>query len=321
MAETFFFDYLSTYLKNFLPHAQKIAFFYEEGYFYLAQGLKQSNQSSLSIHTHEMDIFNVNFELIDSYDFVIFFFDVADIYQKDKLSYYYREIIPQFKSTINKVMFLRDIGNAFSEIFACHPSVIAKQNKNLIQQGINASSIRITDNNGSNIIAEITHAKWTNLDGCNHRSTLLPSEISTFSPTLNGEIYFTGALQSQIPFGIKFGLITEANQIKIKIVNSVVTDITSCCTALDKALKDYVAYNKANSQVVELGIGTNTGIISLVGCGAPFEERYPGFHLGIGGSVKNSQHIDFIFDQSTIYFDQNVIFKNKTLYFNDHEAS
>ncbi len=68
-------------------------------------------------------------------------------------------------------------------------------------------------------------------------------------------------------------------------------------------------YCEGNGEIVELGIGTNSGI-QLVGMSAPFEERKAGFHLGTGGYKPKSQHIDFVFDSSEIYFDGDCIFSN-----------
>ena len=304
-------SYLSRYLENFAPATKNIAFLYDSDYKDLVQHLKFANDTELNITEYNIDILKLDTSLINSHDFSVIFFDVYKLYQQNTLLDYYKNVIPHLKSVINKMMFIRDMGSSFEQVYFYLPSFIAAQNKQLIEIAKQSSTISITDNNGSYISALVEHAKWTDLNGFNHQTTLMPSEITTYSSSLTGEIYFTGSLQSQLPIGIKFGLINEQNKIKIKIVNSMITNISSLNQQLDTELNDYLEYSEVNKQVIELGIGTNTGITALVGRSAPFEERYPGFHLGIGGSIPGSQHIDFIFDNSTIKFDENIIFTQR----------
>lgn len=306
-----FISYLYKYLKKFAPEAKNIGFLYDHSYKDLIQHLKLANNTELNIIKYNIDILKLNSGLINSYDFSIIFFDVYKLYQQNTLLDYYKNIIPHLKSVIHKMMFIRDMESSFEQVYYCLPSFIAEQNKELINIAQQSSKICITDNNGSYISAPIERAKWTDLNGFNHQTTLMPSEITTFSESLNGEINFTGSLQSQLPIGIKFGLINEQNKISIKIVNSIVTEISSLNKQLDIELNNYLKHSKANQQVIELGIGTNTGITSLVGRSAPFEERYPGFHLGIGGSIPGSQHIDFVFNNSMIKLDKTTVFSEQ----------
>ena len=305
-----FLKYLQAYISNFIPATQTIGIFYQEDYDTISEQVINYNFSNYSIKRHRIDIMKLNYELVNLYDFSIFLFDVYQIYQNNQLKDYYNKVIPEFKNYIHKVMFIRDINNSFQEVFAIPPEQIINKNHQLINIANNAKSIEIVNSLGTNLTASISDSVWTDLNGVNHRANLVPSEISTSSPSLTGEIVFTGALQSQIPIGIKFGLITESDKIFFKIENSEIIELSSNNHDLEEELNKYLNFNPANRKVTELGIGTNTGIKKLVGKSAPFEERYPGFHLGIGGSTKGSQHMDFIFDECSILLDNSIIFKN-----------
>jgi len=148
---------------------------------------------------------------------------------------------------------------------------------------------------------------WRHIDGTNIPNEVVPSEISNYTPHVNGRIVFTGVMVSLVPIGKKYGHVKEP--VTFDIENGFIKQVNCKNHALQQDLLNIFNYCEGNGEVVELGIGTNSAL-NLVGLSAPFEERKAGFHLGVGGYQPKTQHIDFVMDDAEIYFDGECIFSN-----------
>jgi aminopeptidase len=141
---------------------------------------------------------------------------------------------------------------------------------------------------------------------------LIPGEVATSSNKINGTIHFTGTFLSLIPFALKYGLIGK-DELILKIENSRVISMSGKNKNLVKDLEFFFEKHPNNRTIEEVGLGTNFGIKKLRGLNTAFEERHCGLHLGFGGREKGSHHLDFIFQEGCLFFDNNLIYNGKYL--------
>ncbi|KGM29519.1 leucyl aminopeptidase (aminopeptidase T) [Photorhabdus luminescens] len=207
-----------------------------------------------------------------------------------------------------KSVLFKDYGQHFIEAFSEPASSITERNQKLIGLSSRSQKIQYTDNKGNSIVGylEKDH-KWTSIDG-NGNIDVIPGEIASHIKNLNGSISFSGTFLSTAPFAIKYGVVNDMMTINIKEGEIIGFDCGNDEFSRDFNL--YLNHNHGNRIVEEFGIGTNTGVKALYGRNAGFEERHPGLHLGLGGGVKGSHHLDLIFSGGKIAFDQTVFFDN-----------
>ncbi|OHX10525.1 leucyl aminopeptidase [Chromobacterium sphagni] len=223
---------------------------------------------------------------------------------------------PVFLQPIKKVMqehwkksiLFKDYGQHFYEAFAEPRESIAAHNLRLMALAGEARQVVFEQPGGGWLSGSIGPGQvWTSIDG-DGNVDLTPGEIATTIRDLNGEVRFSGAFLSTIPFAVKYGVVRDF--VSIRIRESRVVDF-SCDNARFAADFDkYLAANAGNRVVEEFGIGTNCGVKGLYGLNAGFEERHPGLHLGLGGGVLGSHHLDLIFSDGRLRFDDTPFFDN-----------
>ncbi len=216
---------------------------------------------------------------------------------------------PAFLQPIKKTMqdnwkksiLFKDYGPHFHEAFAEPRASIAARNHRLMALAKESRQVVFEQADGGRLTGSIgPEQAWTSIDG-DGNVDLTPGEIATTIRDLDGEVRFSGAFLSTIPFAVKYGVVRDFVSIRIRA--SQVVDF-SCDDARFAADFDkYLAANAGNRTVEEFGIGTNCGVKGLYGLNAGFEERHPGLHLGLGGGVLGSHHLDLIFANGRLSFD------------------
>lgn len=286
--------------------AKNLTILYTDEYELIAVSIFKQLKSSFNVSIKKLEsIFDPHLEsYILEKDIFLLFFTFPWANAKN----YYSSVRPLLTRYTNRSYVVRDCKNDFEHIYARPVAEIQQLNQALIKLGENTSKVLIKNSLGTELEFTFTSKpSWHSIDGTNVPNEIVPAEVSTYTPQVNGRVVFTGALVSLVPIGKKYGLIKEP--ITLNIENGFIKSVHCRHTELENDLLKIYAHCEGNSEIVELGIGTNSGV-KLVGMSAPFEERKFGFHLGTGGSQSKSQHIDFIFDDSEIYFEQHCVFSN-----------
>lgn len=285
--------------------SKNLTLLYTDEYEHIAVPLFNHMQSSFNVSIKKLSsIFDSNLEsyILEKDIFLLFFtFPWKDIKN------YFSVVRPLLVRNASRSYVIRDCSNSFEQIYAMPFEKIKQLNQTLMKLGENTHTVLIKNSLGTELEFTFEKASWHSIDGTNSPNELVPSEVSTYTSHVNGKVVFTGALLSLVPIGKKYGLIKEP--IILNIENGFIKKVSCNHAPLENDLQKMFEYCEGNREIVELGIGTNSGV-KLMGISAPFEERKVGFHLGIGGSQVKSQHLDFIFDDSEIYFDQQCIFSN-----------
>lgn len=244
---------------------------------------------------------------IDDCTNFILFYD-SDYTQPLATPTFIKPLLTTIKSLWRKSCVFKNFGKYFGDAFKINPYEQNKINENVIAYSKSASSLTFTDNYGSNLQVDIAGVKWTSISGLGN-SDLIPGEIATIG-SVNGTVNFTGAFLSTIPLAYLYGVITEPMTLHIK--DSQVAKVETGNIKLYNHFKQYLDFNPSNSRVEEVGIGTNP-YAKIYGINAGFEERHVGLHLGLGGGLANSDHLDLIFSGGTLAFDGNVFIKGSEL--------
>lgn len=159
----------------------------------------------------------------------------------------------------------------------------------------------ITNNRGTRVTVDLVVANpWTSIDGTSF-GEIIPGEIASYSPEINGTSHFTGSFLSMIPIALKHGVTTDPiifNIKKSKIQSFQCNDIE-----LTKDLDYFFGYTDDHSNIEEIGIGTNEGITRLHGKNASFEEKHCGIHFGLGGKEDGTFHLDMMMQHSAFKTD------------------
>lgn len=211
------------------------------------------------------------------------------------------------KANLYTCLSFMDVKENMDKIFGTPPKEVISLNEALISRGKQAKTVRIQDDNGTDLHILLNHSTWQSIDGIAIiPGDFLPSEVLAAPLSISGKFFFTGSILSGVPIGIKHGIIKDPIQVIFQDNKVIAVD---CANAELKADLELVLFNVPESSVpIEVGIGTNTHI-PLTGDGFVWEERHAGAHLGIGGKNK-SNHTDFIFAHSKIWFDDQLIFNN-----------
>jgi hypothetical protein len=215
---------------------------------------------------------------------------------------------------------LADMSAAFYDIFQACPENIRTLNAQLIRALQSGRSLIITDPNGTHLEVELHESfDWVNMDcfsevdfdlTCN----LPVGEVATYSPYVEGDVYFTGALLGTIPIGRKYGAVT--NPIHFEIRENQITHIEAPDSALQRDLEFCLYFDDYTHFVNEIAVGTNDGVRDpILGFNYKYEENRWGFHMGFGASLAQQNverltphHLDLVFDRSTVKLDGEVLF-------------
>jgi hypothetical protein len=153
---------------------------------------------------------------------------------------------------------------------------------------------------------------------------VLPAgEVAARPLSVDGRVDFNGTVMGTIPFGFKYGLIAPGGLV-LDFHGGVLANVTGTNTALIRDLEKVINRFPAITCVGETALSINMGITALAGIGYQWEERYPGFHLGMGGEISENlsslaerscpHHIDFVLAAPTIMAANETLFANHQFY-------
>jgi aminopeptidase len=264
---------------------------------------------------HQLSIENSDYQHIRKHveedDISILFLNhISSIKSIEKNKILAKKINPLINSYSNKIIGFTDINNMFNDIFRIPPERIKYLNQTLIQDCKNSKTMNITSTKGTNLsISMKTCKKWASIQGFGDSDDHTPSEVATYTKNISGEFYFRGMFLCQIPFSLKHGFINDP--IKITIKKGRITALKCTNKELKKDLHEYLFAHDDHRNIREIGLGTNEGLSYLPNVSASFIERHPGLHLGLGGSIAGSIHMDLISCDSIIHLDKKMIFNDK----------
>ena len=245
-------------------------------------------------------------EQIDSSDLFLIFKDTS---KNGNLNFDFHAIKDMLELNWRKSAMIVDSVKYLHEIYAADPKKMIRFNNIFIENAEKSNFIYYSDTNGSKLSIQINkNKKWTNIDGVS-MPDIIPGEVATASQNIDGNINFTGTFLSLIPFALKYGCI-QKNQLTFNIKNGTIVSMGGENASLLKDLEFHFEKHPNNKIIEEVGFGTNFGVTKLRGLNTAFEERHCGLHLGFGGREKGSHHLDFIFADGNIHFDEQLIYKN-----------
>ena len=193
-------------------------------------------------------------------------------------------------------------------------------NESIIEEAKKTLKVKITSAAGTNL--EFDFSKdygWINSCGHNdgkHPVVLPVSEVATYSNNVNGILVADGAINTN--FGLIGSPLLKNREIYITLKDSEIVHVECKDKLLGIQLEKFFKTTNAN-KVGEIGFGTNEGINHFIPFLSHVNERHPSFHLGVGSNNQGERklgwqcplHLDFILDECEIYFDENLILKNK----------
>jgi len=185
----------------------------------------------------------------------------------------------------------------------------------------NASQIRVVTDAGTDLIAEFSqNLRWKIGDGnitSEDWSNLPDGEIFTSPININGKAVIDGCLGDY--FTEKYGSL-ENTPLSVEIKNGrAIKESIQCDNEVLK--KEFIKYlfetDENSNRVGEFAIGTNVGLIELIG-NLLQDEKFPGVHIAFGspyptktGADWDSEgHLDGVMKNTTIYVDGEMIMED-----------
>lgn len=266
---------------------------------------KQNSKLTIALYDAEESQVTKIIEELNSSDIYILFYD-SDYAKSLGRPEVIQTLLPLLKKYWQKSCVFKDYGPYFAQAFGVNPKEQHTINENLIKIASNSHQFIYKDNYGSYLTADISGAKWKNISGIGNPD-LVPGEIASYG-NINGTINFIGTFLSVIPFAPIYGILDTP--LSLTIENNYITSIKSENEALQRDMVKYINFNPSNAKIEELGIGTNSAVTKLYGINAGFEERHVGLHLGLGGALSGSDHLDLICQDGTLFFDEKMIIKD-----------
>jgi len=203
----------------------------------------------------------------------------------------------------------------FELCFAVPASYLRELNRRIIALGVSTRAARVTSEGGTDLeIGFETRFGW--IDSCGRYDgrrpgVLPPSEVATFSLSVNGVFFADGSLNTNFAFPHDPRL--EAYPVRVEIEDSVIQTVHCENPFIDAVVGGFVAEG-AGSRVGEVGFGTNTGIRRFVPFTSHINERYPALHIGLGSQNQGDRvgwnyplHLDLIANNCSIMFDETVV--------------
>jgi leucyl aminopeptidase (aminopeptidase T) len=270
----------------------------------IIQSLESVNLEQFETHLSRFD------RIIPIYDIHSTENSVSEIQQKQIL----RQKIHQY---FDKVTRLCDLSEDFNDFFRLPHSYFVELHQSIINAAENIETITIQNSFGTKLIAKANPKfSWVNVNGINpskvHGTKAfffepMLGEVATYSSVIDGVIQFTGS----ILFSNRQNWTTQLiiRPIHLEITQGRITHIHSEDEEVCRLLKNKFSEHEFSAHLTEIGIGTHPGI-RLKGQNLIFEERHAGAHIGFGG-MKGSNHMDFVFADSIITFDERVIFNKE----------
>jgi leucyl aminopeptidase (aminopeptidase T) len=180
---------------------------------------------------------------------------------------------------------------------------IAEACADLLAQVEDATEIRVTSPQGTDITFEPGDRPWKEDVGLNHApgeySNLPAGEVFVSPTDANGTYVVDGTM---MPYG------RLDRHLEFEVENGTVTHVS------DDAIREQIeaaseAVGRDASNLAELGIGANVGVTELVGSVLLDEKAGGTVHVaigddhGIGGDVEAPLHLDGILTEPTVYAD------------------
>jgi hypothetical protein len=203
--------------------------------------------------------------------------------------------------------------HAFARIFGVDPRLIDRLNLALLNILSGRSRWYITSPHGTELEVIIDTSTWPVIN-CNGFGLddyeMPPGELMTHPKSVDGSLVLSGAMIGTVPIGRKYGCLRDP-MLRLDLEDGVVTSVQSALRQLEDDVAFCIALHSALSHVGEVAVGTHIGLGRLDGLNYEYEERYPGFHLGLGVSQadeaignerRTEHHLDFVLLNSTIYF-------------------
>ena len=222
------------------------------------------------------------------------------------------KIDPLIRDFSEKAVGFTDINDMFNDVFSTSLQRLKHLNKTFINLCNSANLMKIYSANGTHLsVVTKTCKKWVSILGFGDSDDHTPSEVATYTKDISGEFFFRGMFLCKIPFSLKYGFIDEPFIFEIK--SGRINSVKCVNKSLEQDINHYLSSHDDHRNITEIGFGTNEGLSYLPEVSASFIERYPGLHLGLGGSVRGSIHMDLISCDSIIKLDETTIFNKKFL--------
>ncbi len=208
----------------------------------------------------------------------------------------------------------------FIEIFTVDPLRIDRINRALISLSRNCALWKVTGLDGTDLMITTDPKRWPLLNDNGFRLEdyeMPPGEVLTSPVSVDGRMVLSGAIIGTIPVGRKYGLLPRKS-LDIVFSNGKVVEVKSSNARLEEDVQFCIFRDDHTKHVGEVAIGTGIGIKKITGLNYNFEEKLPGFHLGvgigladeeIGGQRLTQHHIDFVLPRSTVYFENYCVMK------------
>ncbi|MFB6102922.1 MAG: aminopeptidase [Haloplanus sp.] len=184
---------------------------------------------------------------------------------------------------------------------------IARHCREVLAQVADADEIRVTTPAGTDLTVEVGDREWLTDTGMVHElgdfSNLPAGEVFVSPATATGTYVVDGTMMPH-------GLLDDP--IRFEVEDGYVTHIS------DDAVRDQVEtgredVGRAAANLAELGIGTNVGVVDLVGSVLLDEKAAGTVHVAIGddasigGDTEAPLHLDGIIREPTVYADGVVV--------------
>jgi hypothetical protein len=171
---------------------------------------------------------------------------------------------------------------------------------------------------------EVRVGEWYANDGKPHDHILPCGELAGIPASIEGCVTVDGTLLGTIPFGFKYGRIKPGDLI-LEFRDRHVHAHSGANKELVADFETLFAALPTLRRIGEAAISFNTSIDYLPGIGFQWEEKFPGFHFGMGAELSENlttlqerqcdHHIDVILDDVSIHADSAVIFEARKFTF------
>jgi hypothetical protein len=174
----------------------------------------------------------------------------------------------------------------FNQAFAQSKTDLVRRADSIMQRLANVDSIEITTTSGTELVVRFENhpTPWYPNVGNPGDHVLPAGEVAARPLSVDGRVDFDGTVMGTIPFGFKYGLIAPGGLV-LDFHEGLLTNMAGTNTALIRDLEKVINRFPAITRVGETALSINMGITALAGIGYQWEERYPGFHLGMGGEI------------------------------------
>jgi hypothetical protein len=220
----------------------------------------------------------------------------------------------------------------FHRLFGSSPHTLAQSfnvpkselealNNGVLNALASASRVQVTSAAGTDLSFSVAAgATWMSNFGStqgNLPATLPPGEVSSYSTTVTGRLVADGSLNANFNSVLDFDARLGRNPVTLELEDSRVASCSCEYDPIETMLQNFLANDNAD-RVGEIGFGTNVGIDRFTELPCLANERWPGFHLGLGEHNQPSSrvlwdcpvHLDLIVAAPVIRADDRVIFED-----------